>query len=241
MTESNNVEKLIDKKIQDAKLERYEEQLVISKNQMNFFFKIGGGLLAVFGLFIPILISFINTEKVDDAIDSMEKRVERLINLKLRSPDIIGVFNNQEVKDDLVIKYDFKIVKNKREISGTEKQFLKILNRGDAPAEKLRILLYLKSDTLVNSKYKHKIHGWKKWQYSDEEGFNSAYIYTEGGNEAIVLIIDASEYIPIEFDYSFFNWNNRKINEIDAILKVHFGQPSPYRIPLKIQFNDTLD
>ena len=203
MADSNNIEKLIDKKIQDAKLERYEEQLVISKNQMNFFFKIGGGLLAVFGLFIPILISFINTEKVNDAIDSMENRVERLVNLQLRKPEITGVFNDQGIINDLEINYEFNIVSNKREIKGTNKHFLKILNKGDAPANNLRILLYLKSDTLINSKYKHKIHGWKKWHYSDEEDFNKSYIYTEGANQAIVLIVDASEYIPIEFNYYF--------------------------------------
>ena len=55
---SQEIEELIDKKILNAKLDRYEEHLVISKNQMNFFFKVGGALLAVFGLILPILIFF---------------------------------------------------------------------------------------------------------------------------------------------------------------------------------------
>lgn len=236
-----DAENLIDKKIQDAKLDRYEEQVNISKDQLNFFFKIGGSLIAVFGLFIPILISFINTEKVNDAISSMEQRVERLLNQQLRKPSIIGIFNGHEIKDNFSLNYYFKIDKEKRVLADEKGHVLKILNNGDAPAKELRIFFYLKSDSLINPKYQYKDKKWIKWRYSDEEDYSYSSIYTGGDNQAIVIILDASEYIPIEIDHNIFNWENRNIHEFDALIKVHYGAPSPYLIPFKIKFIEDKD
>lgn len=235
-----DIQNMIDNSIKDAKLERYEEQINISKNQMNFFFKVGGSLLAVFGLVLPILISILNTERVNDAINTMEKSVERLINTQLRKPNIIGVKDGIEINESTNLQFDFKIINNNRSITGDPKIKINILNNGDAPARELRILLYIESDSLINKNYKYKPIGWKSWPYSDENNYPSAYIYSVGEGEAIVIILDASENIPVDFDYRFFNWQNRKIKEINAILKVYYGQPLPYRIPVKIKFNDQM-
>lgn len=237
---NNSIENLIDQKIKDAKLDRYEEQLIISKNQLNFFFKIGGALLAIFGIIIPVYMSFSNTEKVNTAIELMEKRVETILDLKLRIPKIIAMFEGKEFNPNSELTFTYILEKDKndnlkRKFTGTEEFKIEILNHGTGPAKELRIHLYLQSDSLINYKYPTGDIGWKKWHYSNEPEYPHSLSY-QIDRSAIVFILDVTETIPVKINYHNFLAYNLNINNINAILKVYFGEPEPLSIPFKITF-----
>ena len=237
---NNSIEHLMDQKIKDAKLDRYEEQLIISKNQLNFIFKIGGALLALFGIIFPLYLSFSNTERVNTAIELMEKRVETILDLKLRIPKISAVFEGREFKQNSELSFIYRLEKDKngnlkRKISGIEEFKIEILNHGTGPAKELRILLYLQSDSLINYKYPTGDIGWKKWHYSNEPDYPYSLSY-QIDRSAIVFILDVTETIPVKINYHNFLVDNLNINNINAILKVYFGEPEPLSVPFKIVF-----
>lgn len=240
---SHDIEKMIDQKIMKARLDRYEEQLIISKNQLSFFFKIGGALLAVVGLIIPILVTLLNTERVNTAIDLMEQRVERLLDIQVRKPNLKAIFNDKEMKENSDMVFKFQTVKNEktnkieRQFLGEDTYSIEILNIGDGPAKAIRILLFLKSDSLVNWKYPTGEIGWKKWYYSNEPNYpiSLSYVIDE---KAIVFPLDVTERIPVNISYKNFAYDNLTIERISAILKVFYEEPEPLSISFNIVFKN---
>jgi len=67
----NEMETLIDKKIADAKLE-------IADKRMNLVLAIGGGILAVFGVFVPIMLTIQSSNRVDTAVQQMRDDINNL-------------------------------------------------------------------------------------------------------------------------------------------------------------------
>lgn len=240
---AEEVEQLIDQKIMQARIDRYEEQLIISKNQLNFFFKIGGALLAVVGLIFPILVTLINTERVNTAIELMEKRVERLLDVQLRKPQLKAILDGREFVHNSEIVFEFRNVydqktgKVRKEFLGKENYQIEIVNVGNGPAKDLRILLFLQSDSLVNWKYPTGEIGWKKWYYSNEPDYPTSLSYVID-KEAIVFLLDATEHIPVNIHYQNFSYTKLDGENISLMLKVFFGEPKPLSIPFKVVFQN---
>ncbi len=229
----SEIEELINKKILEAKLERYEEQSIVSKNQLDFFFKIGFALLAIFGLILPLSFQIYNLTRVDNAIERMENEVEEALATINRRPELEVEFNERKFNAGAELVFYHQLDSNNNIINiQPEKHTLNLQNVGDAQTD-LRIHLYLPSDTIINKKYKSRGTGWEKWPYSHEENFSYAMVYEIF--DAMVPTIDATERIRINIEGKMFRYNT-KIDEIPAVLTIFYGQPKPLRIPFKIIF-----
>lgn len=72
---------VVDKKISDAKF-------VISEIKLQFVLKIAGAALAIFGIFVPLLVTVLSSYQVDKSIDRMRDQFKELAGNQLRKPEI---------------------------------------------------------------------------------------------------------------------------------------------------------
>ena len=127
--DKKEVENLITK----AKLETSETRLKI-------FFVGAGALLGVFGILIPLLVTINSSNQIDKAIERVDKSIEKmqesfkeLAGTQLRKAKLQMFIDNNALENSQVYYVDAKF----------RIRYFELKNVGDAPAENIRVKLYL--------------------------------------------------------------------------------------------------
>lgn len=182
----DDLQKQIDLKTSEAKLE-------VSEKRLNFALKLGTALIAIFGVFLPILIVVL--AKLD-----IEKRFEQLAGTQPREPDVECFFNGDIFRGGTLTSVQYEM-----------QEFL-IKNVGDGPAENVVIRLYLDVDEHIPVR---GISGpWDDWNISDETDFTQVsvrYLFFALGSR---LIPQDSQTFGIQIDEEI---------RAKAMLKILYG------------------
>ena len=199
--EKKEIEELVEKKILEAKL-------VVSEKRVQFVLwilgAIGGLLLAVFGVIVPMWQTSTSTKKVDTAIQEMRERFKELAGIQLRKPDLECFVDGKNLENAVLAI-----------VEGKESLFM-LKNTGDAPTSNIQIRLYMAADqrvTLGHTKYFwHPVN-------SDDIGFSKAFRLDH-------VWLDAGE--PFSFDIILYV-ESEEI-QVPAMFRFYYGQPKPKEI-----------
>ncbi len=212
----NLIDEKIDKKILNAKLE-------MSESRVKFFMALGAGIVAVLGVIVPLLISILSSagvdRRVDREIDNMRRDFERLANIQLRAPAIDAFVNGQQLEN-----YTFTFVHGKY----LESPII-LKNVGDAPADNIRVRLYLNESGQETQFY--IADNWRELDFVDETDYKNAFLYE----------YDDPRYLrpgnSLSFDFEVQTSaleDNEPERHGKAVLKVFYDQPEPSRIEFNI-------
>jgi len=236
--EKDELEKQIENRIRDAKLDLWESRFKI-------FLWFGGALIVILGVIVPFWRTDKNSERVEQAIQNMERRFEILTQMQHRQPNLTFSVDGQRLEGTTVYYIDDKF----------QCPYFELRNTGDAPATNIRVRLYL-------SKIGHRLRGnsktWKKRPdlQNDEAGYpyKFHYNYFEKGGVQFTITpgqfgggrgeterygevldrLDPTEPIQIRMgDIEFENLVDGETT-VPALFKIYYGQPRPTSIPFKI-------
>lgn len=91
--DKEEVEIIVSDRISHARLELAEKRL----NFLLWFGgTVGGAVLVIFGIILPIWLTGSSTQRIDNAIESMERRFEELVGKQLRKP-LIECFYQKKI------------------------------------------------------------------------------------------------------------------------------------------------
>src|SRR6185436_26935 len=123
--EKQEVEDLIEKRITETKL-------VVTEIRLQSFTKIGGGLLALFGIIIPMWVTNRSADKVDTAVADMQRQFKELSGVQLRKPSLECLLDGKSLEGSVL------------NFSTDHRTFnIELRNSGDAPAGNIRVRLYV--------------------------------------------------------------------------------------------------
>jgi len=206
------VEKLVSDKISNARLQ-------IAENRINFLLRIGFASLVLFGILVPLWLTRASTERVDNAIQLMEKRFEEIVGKQLRRPSIECFHQNKNLEGQSVdcIVGEFKGISP-----------ITIRNNGDGPTHLIDCRLYLGSDELPSKDF--GIGRWHLLPDCDESPeYDLAFDYLENGK--FVLHPEKS------FSFEQGTWSGfKKGTHVKALLKVYYGEPEAKKFQFTINF-----
>jgi hypothetical protein len=223
--DDKNIEKLIEKKILETKLEIIEKRL-------HFVFALGAALLAIFGVLIPMWMTSQSTSKIDKAIATMDSRFEKLAGTQLREPKLRCYFEGNPLENSrLIFNKDRSIVEH----------FIEIRNEGNSPGNQIRVFLHFQdSSKVLKDKILESTHGnislgnnWYIYGKSDEKDYYGVQQYYFEGIPYL-FVLDPNESIFISIPSSILE--SLKMNNIKVLLKIYYGQPKSLRIPFIIKY-----
>lgn len=237
-TKKDDLETLIESKIRDAKLG-------IWHSWFKYFLSLGSVLIVIFGVAVPLWQIDKNSERVEQAIQNMERRFEILTQMQHRQPNLTFFVDGQKLEGTTVSYSNGKF------------QFpdFEVRNIGDAPATDIRVRLYL-------SRIGHRLRGnsktWKKRPdlKNEEVGFPFMFLYNHfekggvqftltpgqfgggaGGTERygeVLSRLDPTESIRVRIgDIEFENLRDGE-TIVPALFEIYYGQPRPTSVPFKI-------
>jgi len=225
---------IVDKKIVEAKLWASEVRLGVVLG-------LGGLLVALFGVVLPLYqssqsearvkdkISEIDTKfnqlttlyerKFGDSRNQMESRYNEVIGASKRSPDLQCMFNGQPIDGRVIptaIGEEFTIV---------------IVNNGDLPAREISYQLYTNLPMAINGVTNES--SWELTNYSDESSFSGYYTKFQPYE---ILHPNQATAFKIRI-YQPENNDSLECKPYPAVLKIFYGQkPSKrYLFTLNLQ------
>lgn len=136
--DEQQIKDLIDRKVVEAKL-------VVAEKRLQFLLWFGGAIIAVFGIFVPFWQIRDSTEKVDKAIQGMEKRVSELVGRQLRKPDVECLVDARSLENS---KLEFTFHTREGYIEPDFKLWLK--NIGDASTDQMKLTIYIDTEHNIN-------------------------------------------------------------------------------------------
>lgn len=208
------VERIVSDRISHARLELAEKRL-------NFFLwfggTVGGAVLVIFGIILPIWLTGSSTQRIDNAIESTERRFEELVGKQLRRPLIECSYQNKSLEGQLV---DCSV----GESPGISPIIVR--NVGDGSTNLLYCRLYLASDALSSN---FSISWWHPLQHCDEPEYTLAYDYVDNGRSLL--------HPKMTFPFRTGQWSGfQKGSSAQALLKVYYGEPEPRIVKFSINF-----
>jgi hypothetical protein len=189
-----------------------EAKLDISESRFKLILYLAGGFLALFGVMLPLFLSWDSSGRVDKAIEKMENSFKELAGTQLRKPDIECYFKGEKL-NNRTLSFDYY-----KDLD------IEVRNTGNAITKDLQFYFYI-SDVPENDIYLSG--GW--WdeigKLSDEPTFPNSYKY------AGVLYLNPKETFKIPFT---FTTSDNKGSKASVLLKIYYGQPEPKKIPFNI-------
>lgn len=214
--DKEEVEIIVSDRISHARLELAEKRL----NFLLWFGgTVGGAVLVIFGIILPIWLTGSSTQRIDNAIESMERRFEELVGKQLRRPLIECSYQNKSLEGQSVDC-----------IVGESNSIFPIIvrNVGDGSTNLLYCRLYLASDELPSNNF--SISWWHLLPDCDESPeYTLAYDYVDNGNFLL--------HPQMPFPLRPGQWKGfKKGSSAKALLKVYYGEPEPRRVKFSINF-----
>ncbi len=199
--------KLVENKIRDENLKMWD-------TRFRFFMTLGGALIVILGIIIPLWRTDTsrkeNREATQEAIQEMEDKFARLAGTQLREPDVICIYNGDVFRGGTLTFVQYEM-----------QEFL-IKNVGDGPAENVVIRLYVDTDEYIPVR---GISGkWDEENISDESDFGQVFVSYLFFGLGSRLIPQDSQTFGIQID---------KEIRAKAMLKILFGH-EPRRIPFTL-------
>ncbi|MBN1329943.1 MAG: hypothetical protein JXA54_10765 [Candidatus Heimdallarchaeota archaeon] len=209
--EKHDFEELIDQKILQAKLS-------IAEKRIQFLLWLGGAILALFGVIIPIWQTNTSIEKVDKAISEMQTNFEKLAGAQSRKPVLICLFNDKNISNQEIV------------IEPNSNISMLIKNIGNGAAQHISIRFYYSSfDTTVlpNSAIKSIINPtyFDYLEKSDDPTFPYAY-----GLWELPTFLNPQESLPIFFYFNNIDADVEYLIRIKAKLVIYHNEPEPTTI-----------
>lgn len=208
------IEDLIDKKILEAKL-------LVTEKRLQYFLVLGAALFAIFGLILPMYLTFQSTEKVDRAIEKFEQRFEELTGNQVLKPEIDCFVNGKALTNSTLLF-------NKQNINRS----IQVRNEGNGVATFVRLRLYIdcRDIDLVRD------FGSSNWSYAD---FND-----KPGYKYMLEFDQTHDHIAPKDSFSFEFWINSSQNrteniESPALLVVFYGAPEPKEFPFTFKIDSS--
>ena len=194
-------------------------KLQLTEKRLHFLLWFGGALLAIFGVMVPIWLTSSSTERVDKAIESIEKRFDELVGKQLRRPIIECSYQNKSLEGQSIDC-----------VVGEYKSIFPIIvrNVGDGSSSLLYCRLYLASDELPSNDF--SISWWHLLPDCDEAPeYTLAYDYVDNGK----FLLHPQMTFPLRpGQWSGFT----KERDVQALLKVYYGEPEPRILKFSINF-----
>jgi len=151
-------------------------------------------------------------QQVNSSLSEYENKFNQLTKEALRKPRLVCLYGGKNITGQ-TLKFDKR----------NDNVLLKIKNEGDAPAKKIKIILYLKSEFNIQP-----VYGFDRSPHSDDAEFDESYEYTQYSST-----LDPEESVMLSL--SIFG---EKVNTTSsAMLKIYYEQPEP----LKYLFNIKVD
>ena len=198
--EKKEIEKLVENKIRDENLKMWDARF-------RYFMALGGALIVILGIIVPLWRTNTSTKETREAIQEMEDKFARLAGTQLREPDVICIYNGDVFRGGTLTFVQYEM-----------QEFL-IKNVGDGPAENVVIRLYVDTDEYISVR---GISGsWDQENISDESDFAQVFVRYLFFGLGSRLIPQDSQTFGIQID---------KEIRAKAMLKILFGH-EPRRIP----------
>lgn len=193
---TNKIELLIDKKISEAKL-------YVAEKRINFLLTIGTAILTIFGIILPMFLTFQSARKVDEAIQNMEQKFNESAGKQMRKPRIECYLDGK----DLVSGFLFFDPKKTERV-------IEIKNVGDGTADFIKMRFYVNYEDedfirdLRNTGWEHRGINDKPefklmFDYADKSGVVPAGLRKQDVKAAALLKIFYGEPVPKEIPFSF--------------------------------------
>jgi len=242
--EQLEVENLIDKKLKEKFRRRsiIEAELQITEKRLQTVL----ALFVVFGILLPIYITYTAKSDVNEAIKNMKEEFSRLAATQLRKPIIDCTVNGRSLRGSLVTLVN----------GAFSFQYFELKNIGDAPANNIRVRLLFGANEKISRSQQASVWITRDDLIKDEPAFPNVlyYKYFEspspriklqpgafgaggGGTEPygeILEKLDPTESIRIfvhDLHNYFLELQSAKGDfYVPAILKVYYGQPEPTTI-----------
>lgn len=208
--EDKDIEQLIDKKIADAKLE-------VAEKQITLVLKLGAALLVILGIALPLVLGFRSADRVDKAIDKMERKFDLLAGKQLREPEMTCYIDGKPLMN-AVVSFDPK----------NYKRLIELKNVGGRTADFITLRLYLNNDdpNLIDDMRGRQ---WWPLDINDKPEFKVTLKYDETIN--FLLPQDS-----VTLEFAMYHVRERVQNiRTTALLKVIYGEPTPLEAPFIIE------
>jgi hypothetical protein len=208
---NKDIELLIDKKIAEAKL-------IIAEKRLNYLMAFSAALLTIFGIVIPFFFTQTSTNRVNQAIASMDSKFNELAGKQLRKPKIVCYIDGDRLENSL-IHFD----------SANLHKTVLIKNEGDGTADYIKMRLYINSvdDKLIGDLFFSRF---LKLDTSDKPAFSTMLIYRSED----INLFPAQDSIPIKF--SMYHAQSKKSDvQVAAILMIYYGEPIPIEVPFTFE------
>jgi hypothetical protein len=199
--DKQEVEQLVEKRITEAKL-------AVTETRLQTLTWIASGLLALFGVIIPLWLTNRSADKVDAAVADMQKQFKELAGVQLRKPSLECLLDGKSLEGSTL---------NFSESHRTHT--IELRNSGDAPAGNIRIRLY--TNFVEGVEIWDDQTQWQSLPYCDEPTYSRAFeVYQPG------LSIDPQEARPIRITLPI---EQIQKTNFPALLKIFYEQPQPRR------------
>jgi hypothetical protein len=200
----------VDRKIETAKL-------VILEKRFNYLLSVGAAALAIFGILLPLYLVYQNNERVDKAIERMDNNFKELAGRQLRKPLLTCLVDGNNLENNTIT------------FQGGGQKIIEIKNIGDGTAEYFDYYIYIKNPH--DSSLSPYILGydWHQVEFNDESAFDLKF--TQRIRSDIKFPARDLTHIRLLPDFV-----NQKKFEVQALLKIFYGEPEPKLVPFVIRF-----
>ena len=204
--DKQEIEELIEKRITEAKL-------TVSETRLQTFTWIASGLLALFGVIIPLWLTNRSADKVDIALADMQRQFKELAGVQLRKPSLECFLDGKSLEGSVM---SFAI--------DHQTFTIEVKNSGDAPANNIRVRLYANLENEIG--FWDEQTQWQQLPYCDEPTYSRAFeVYNPG------LFIDAQEARPLRITLPV---DQIQQTNFPALLKIFYEQPQPRKYVFSI-------
>lgn len=212
--DKEDVELLVDKKIAEAKL-------LIAEKRLSFVLTVAAAILTLFGIILPLLLTFHSETKVDTAINKMEQGFKELAGKQLRKPKI-QCYIGGAILANSVITLD----------ANKTSAIIEIKNIGDGTADFAKVRLYLDTE---DGDVRNIVGGnwWIIPASNDKPEFKRTLEYIN--NSRIMLLpVQDSTYVDMRLQAMPDSSDKFKNVKVNALLRVYYGEPIPMDIPFTV-------
>jgi hypothetical protein len=211
-TSMTEITSLVDRKIEDAKL-------VILEKRFNYLLTIGGALLVIFGILLPLFLVFQNNERVDDAIGRMDNNFKELAGKQMRKPSFACFVDGKHLENST--------------LTFTQNEYQKVIevkNIGDGTADYFDYNVYVKKPKVILLNTPFLIGDLDTTEFNDETSFDSKM--TARIQMGTKIPAGDTVYIKLRPDFS---QNKKGDEQVQTLLKIFYGEPEPKRIPFDMR------